>query len=221
MTDPGWYKDKTNPELARWHDGTSWTDHTLVIAEQAPDVRPPPPEPAWAPEAAPATAAAPRPSKGDLAAEKARAKAERPWFKKKRYLLSIAFVALMVIAVASSGGDDDKVATGTTDRPASEQPSSAQSRKSELDDVRATSCEVAYGFATIGLQVVNNSSKESNYVITLGLVDATGAKVGDGFGSTNNLKPGQTANIEGSGTVSDAAEGPVSCVVEEVERYAS
>lgn len=45
MTDgtPGWYLDKDDPALARWHDGTDWTEHTLVIADQEPGSEPPPP----------------------------------------------------------------------------------------------------------------------------------------------------------------------------------
>ncbi|MDQ2649665.1 MAG: DUF2510 domain-containing protein [Actinomycetota bacterium] len=48
MTDgtPGWYLDKDDPALARWHDGTDWTEHTLVIADQEPGSEPPPPPPA-------------------------------------------------------------------------------------------------------------------------------------------------------------------------------
>jgi hypothetical protein len=45
MTDgtPGWFRDPTDPSVARWHDGDKWTEHTLVIADQSPGVEPPPP----------------------------------------------------------------------------------------------------------------------------------------------------------------------------------
>jgi hypothetical protein len=45
MTDgtAGWFRDPNDPSLARWHDGERWTEHTLVIADQAPGVEPPPP----------------------------------------------------------------------------------------------------------------------------------------------------------------------------------
>jgi hypothetical protein len=45
MTDgtAGWFRDPSDPALARWHDGERWTEHTLVIADQAPGVEPPPP----------------------------------------------------------------------------------------------------------------------------------------------------------------------------------
>jgi hypothetical protein len=41
---PGWYTDKQDPRLARWYDGASWTDHTVVIAEWAGRGTPPPPD---------------------------------------------------------------------------------------------------------------------------------------------------------------------------------
>lgn len=55
-------------------------------------------------------------AKADAAAEKARAKAMRPWYKKKRFLLPLVLVLIVVIASIAGGGDDDsKVATdGTT-----------------------------------------------------------------------------------------------------------
>ena len=55
-----------------------------------------------------------RSAKADAKAEKARAKAMRPWFKKKRFIIPLALVAIMIIAaVAGGGGDDDTtVATG-------------------------------------------------------------------------------------------------------------
>ncbi|HVV38338.1 MAG TPA: hypothetical protein VHC63_17145, partial [Acidimicrobiales bacterium] len=46
-----------------------------------------------------------RAAKADARAEKARAKAMRPWFKKKRFIIPLALVALGIIAsVGSSGG---------------------------------------------------------------------------------------------------------------------
>lgn len=44
MAQPGWYNDPRDAALARWHDGTGWTEHTVVKADWAGRGRPPPPE---------------------------------------------------------------------------------------------------------------------------------------------------------------------------------
>lgn len=58
-------------------------------------------------------------AKASVAAEKARDKAMRPWYKKKRFLLPLIAIAIAVVSsVASSGGDDaSDVATNTTEAP--------------------------------------------------------------------------------------------------------
>lgn len=55
-----------------------------------------------------------RAAKGEAAAAKARARAQRPWFKKKRVVLPLALVVLiLVFAVVGSGGDDATEPAGT------------------------------------------------------------------------------------------------------------
>jgi hypothetical protein len=43
--------------------------------------------------------------KADAAAEKARTKAMRPWYKKKRFIVPLAVVVIAIIAAAAGGGD--------------------------------------------------------------------------------------------------------------------
>lgn len=122
MTDPGWYKDSRDPALARWHDGTGWTDHTMVMADWKGPGQPPaptaPPQAAWAPAS---TAGRPGPTRqearADAASAKARAKAMRPWYRKKRFVIPLAVVVLgIIIGAANSGGDkkDNVTASSTT-----------------------------------------------------------------------------------------------------------
>lgn len=47
-----------------------------------------------------------RQAKADAAAEKARAKAERPWYKKKRIIIPLALLLLIVVVAVSGGGED-------------------------------------------------------------------------------------------------------------------
>ena len=53
MTAPGWYNDEQDPRLARWHDGTGWTAHTMVKADWSGPGDPPPPGAATPPPAGP------------------------------------------------------------------------------------------------------------------------------------------------------------------------
>lgn len=44
-------------------------------------------------------------AKADAAAEKARLKAMRPWYKKKRFIIPLVLVVLLIIGAAAGGGD--------------------------------------------------------------------------------------------------------------------
>jgi hypothetical protein len=94
----GWYPDNTG--TTRWWDGDQWTEHQP----------PPPPAAAGSTATALATEAptqtqAPIRTRADAKAEKAYAKASRPWYKKKRWIGLIAIIALFVIISATSGSD--------------------------------------------------------------------------------------------------------------------
>ena len=60
----------------------------------------------------------PRDAKAQLKAAKAYAKAQRPWFKKKRWILPLGFVALMMIVAALSNSSGTTGSTASTDQPA-------------------------------------------------------------------------------------------------------
>lgn len=64
-----------------------------------------------------------REAKADLRAAKARDKAMRPWYKKKRFILPLALVAMVVLGVAASGGEgdgDEPIAAGGETEDAAE-----------------------------------------------------------------------------------------------------
>lgn len=79
------------------------------MTNQAP---PPAAPPAWQPGSDP---------KAEAKAAKAYAKAQRPWYKKKRWIFSGVIVAIIVIASLSSGGGDK----GAQDDKASDTPTAA------------------------------------------------------------------------------------------------
>lgn len=52
-----------------------------------------------------------RNAKAEAAAARAYAKAQRPWFKKKRFMIPLVIVALGIIGSATNGGGDDPTTT--------------------------------------------------------------------------------------------------------------
>lgn len=74
------------------------------------DTSPPPPPPSGG------FSADPKQAKAQAKASKAHAKALRPWFKKKRFIIPLVLVAIIGISVAAGGGgDDDKSPTAASD----------------------------------------------------------------------------------------------------------
>jgi hypothetical protein len=109
MTDgtPGWFRDPSDPALARWHDGEKWTDHTLVIADQKPGEEPPPPvegdEAGFVPADPDFRAGRPNPL-SDLP----------PWAKIAIPVGAIAIVVLLAVVLLGGGGGKDKTETADT-----------------------------------------------------------------------------------------------------------
>ncbi len=56
----------------------------------------------------------PRTTRADIKAEKAREKAMRPWYKKKRFIIPLVLVVLIVIAAVAGGGGNDEPGDSAT-----------------------------------------------------------------------------------------------------------
>ena len=63
-----------------------------------------------------------RQAKANIAAEKARAKASRPWFKKKRFVIPLGLLVLLVLASALTASNEPE--TTDTASPAADDPAS-------------------------------------------------------------------------------------------------
>ena len=165
-----------------------------------------------------------REARAQLAAEKARAKALRPWYRKKRFIIPAVLVVLVGISAVAGSGDDAKkdseadAATVTTEGVTSRLSANEEHRP--VDDVELVSCAVGdFGVATAKLTVINHSSKRSSYTVEITFERGT-VKVGDGSAFLTNVEPGQTAEDEAIGSVSGDAAG-VTCRVVNVERFAA
>jgi hypothetical protein len=86
------------------------------------------------------------------------------------------------------------------------------------DDVTVSACNAdpEGGDPTASGQIVNDSSKTSNYVIRLRFNDAQGNGVSEGVVAVDDVDSGATAQWELTGTRS--AQGPLTCEVTDVSR---
>lgn len=166
-----------------------------------------------------------REAKAQAKAEKARVKAMRPWWKKKRFIIPGVVVVLAIIgAAAGGGGSKDKTSdTGSSPDATSGVNSnfSSNGEHKPADDVEVVSCaKTVIDTVDVALRVTNHTSKRSNYTMEISLEDTAGTKVGDGYASTNNVEPGQVANVSGVATLS-GSPASFKCVLKDVERFAS
>ncbi len=165
-------------------------------------------------------------AKANAKAAAAYAKAQRPFWKKKRFILSGAHLAIIIIAVASGGGSSDKDKSpadkSPTDKTGVQSISGNKSNPPEADVV-IDSCdyEDVIGTVTAKLTITNNSSKRSNYLITINIEDGSGIKIGEALASSNNVEGGQVAKEDALGTISGEKPADMKCIIKEVNRFAS
>jgi hypothetical protein len=170
-----------------------------------------------------------RDAKAEAKATKARAKAMRPWFKKKRIMIPLGFVVLAAIGAAAGGGSDDTTNVNASDNSvdttaAAPAPTSAGIRqglgsKNASDDVEIINCERDAYSRKANLKVTNHSSKASNYVIEVVFETADGKEqFGTGATFISGLEPGQSKQDEAVSFDSTDTTTPGKCRVSSVQR---
>jgi hypothetical protein len=180
-------------------------------------VMPPPPPTIERQAARPWTA---KDAKAEAKAAKARSKALRPWYRKKRYVLTIAIVALIGFGIANSKGD---TSTNSSNPPGvAGVDKGIGSADASADVTGATLGQPdAIGFRSVTMTVTNNSSKRSNYLIDLSIESPDGATQYDTtFASVQNLEPGQTTTADALSTTKDVPANAV-VTIKTVSRLAS
>ena len=99
-----------------------------------------------------------REAKADSAAAKARAKASRPWFKKKRFVIPLGLLILVVLVPALAGGGNDTDtpdggSTAATDEPQSpEQSDEPQSDEAEVTGIGTPARDGKFEFTVNGFR---------------------------------------------------------------------
>lgn len=133
-----------------------------------------------------------------------------------------------VVAIASSGGGSSDDASGSSSvTPSAAAPSKAPTKKTAPKpagaegDVTITACEVnsSTTWPAADVEIVNHSSSEANYIVSVEFLDASGTRLGEGMAATNNLAPGAKARAKAQ-ALSDTS-GKVTCKVSKVTRYPS
>lgn len=116
--------------------------------------------------------------RAEAAAEKAKRKALRPWFKKKRYILPIAAVVLLFVGIAASGGSDTPGGDG-----ASQQATAGEDEKAKVAKIGETVTSGSFEFTVKGIECGKTSvgdqfiSEEAQGQYCM--LDVTAKNVGD------------------------------------------
>ena len=147
---PGWWKASDD----KWYPPESRTD-----APAPPTGNPP-------------TA---RDGRAEGKAEKARLKAMRPWWKKKRYAIPLALIALIAIAAALGGGEEAQDAAEETvqreqaeDTPNEATPGRADRQREDQEVALGQSVNVSGYKGTVhsaGFQAAFNDFEDKGYVV--------------------------------------------------------
>src|SRR5664280_938723 len=141
-------------------------------------------------------------------------KGKRP-IHKRWWVWALGVIAVIIVISSASGGGGKSATTGSpaavaTSDPAAPTPRAAAAPvappapnaaattggKNPADDVVVTSCATDdAGYAGAKIRITNNSSKASNYLVTVTFESPDGAtQVGTGIASVNSLQPGQATD---------------------------
>lgn len=102
-----------------------------------------------------------REAKAEAAAAKARAKAERPWYKKKRYIGGIVLLIIVIAAATSGGGGGDDAA------PAADQGSGDNADSGGDEEATTTS--------------IGSPARDGRFEFTVNSFECGESTVGDDF----------------------------------------
>lgn len=113
----------------------------------------------------------------------------------------------------------DEAEKGDPNKSGEVRSSSGNTSNPPENDVTVTKCAKGQFTPEIQVTIKNNSSKRSNYMVNISLVDEAGTKMGEGFTAENNVDPGQSAISDVLAT--ESAETWTQCKIVEVQRFAA
>ena len=143
---------------------------------------------------------------------KATVKSMRPWWKKKRFW-SLGAIGLFIVSTVagSAAKNSGKVAP----------PAQLALTSGLIDDARVVSCEVdSITWAKSRIRVTNNSSKASDYYLTVHMTAPNGDLWDTAYATIDGLAPGQTTTESAQSLKPDAPTG-LACSIVDVLRTRS
>jgi hypothetical protein len=188
--EPGWYDDPRNPAWARWYDGESWTEHTVVKAEH-----PGPPPPPGVATPSPRQAAAPQPVSEQpvQTTGENHARWNRGWLAAG--LLLVALIAGVVAVLALTGDDEEEPPEREAEADLGD--SDGESAK---DEAEITRCFVegtpGVDLMTARVRVTNSSEELSTFTVVVDFETPGGTVLDTGVAFLEDLEPGQTDEAE-------------------------
>ena len=175
-----------------------------------------------------------REMRAEAAAEKARLKAMRPWYRKKRFILPIAFLALVVVLALAAGGDDtrDRVATGSgegsrvvraeaTRTTEAERPTDIEILNKGFTQLKPGSIGNSYLSYAAVLRNPNADQMAQSVRVNLTFYDGAGTVVKSASDTVAVILPGQTAAVGDSTAGANAARVEVQALVTRWEKVTS
>jgi hypothetical protein len=154
----------------------------------------------------------------------------------KKFLLVLTglFVLLVgCVAVVGSSGSGDTPTDASAEAPTvSTSPAAAKKAAppapkadEAAQNIKVTECGVndlsGTKFAEVNYTISNPTSKSSDYIFQVAVIDSTGASVSQASGFESNVLPGRPSQGQAMGNVSDSAVGPYTCEVSDVTRMSS
>lgn len=136
------------------------------------------------------------------------------------------FALLWAIGSAMGTSDSNSTSNSTSDSSDSTPSTGIKSTNSgahaAADDVDISTCadSAIASLPDVQVEITNHTSKRSNYMVEITLLDSSGNKVGDGTAISNNVEAGQTATEDALATVA-SGQSFTKCRIASVSRYAS
>ncbi|MGP9019763.1 hypothetical protein ACT1U9_15370 [Streptomyces sp. BR1] len=126
---------------------------------------------------------------------------------------------IIVVMVLAVGGSSKKTPTNPTSTSSGVQ-STGGAHPPEAD-VLITSCDVdpATSIPSAKLEIINHSSKSSDYSIAVEFVDVNGTRVAEGAALEAHVAPGEKVEDAAGGTAQ--VSGKITCKVTSVNRISA